>query len=115
MTEGTPAKDRHPAAIWSELLLGQPVQDRTGRYLGVVEAVATSPAGRLVRIGLRTSRNDYRLHFYNPEGAELHLDLIVLPVQADCLGHVMLPPDRPDGKRFRLFFDRRRKSLLRTL
>ena len=115
MTDSTPKEDRHPAVIWSELLLGQPVEDRKGCFLGVVEAVVTSPAGRLPRIGLRSSRNDYRLHFYNPEGAELHLDLIVLPVQTGCLGHIVLPADRPDRKRFRLFFDRRRKSLLRTL
>jgi hypothetical protein len=114
MSETTPIKHRHPAAMWSEMLLGQPVEDLTGRHLGVVEAVVTSPAGRLHRIGLRTSRNDYRLHFYRAEGAQLHLDLIVLPLTASCLGHVVLPTDPPARKRFRLFFDRRRKALLRT-
>jgi hypothetical protein len=114
MTEGTSSKDRHPAAVWSEMLLGQPVQDLAGRHLGVVEAVVTSPAGRLHRIGLRTSRNDYRLHFYRAEGAKLSLHLIVLPLSASCVGHIVLPADRPVGKPFRLFFDRGRRALLRT-
>jgi hypothetical protein len=114
MTEGTPTRYRHPAAVWSDMLLGQPVEDLTGHHIGVIEAVVTSPAGRLHRIGLRTSRDDYRLHFYPAEGALLHVDRVVLPVSASCLGHLVLPGAQTGRKRFRLFFDRRRKALLRA-
>ena len=64
---------QHPATIWGELLMGQPVQDRGGRGLGIVEAVTTSRGGRLRRLGVRANGHDARIRFFSAEGAEQHL------------------------------------------
>jgi hypothetical protein len=114
MTELKPWQYRHPAAAWRDLLMGQAVQDQAGRHLGIVEAVSTSSGGRLRRIGVRASRRDKSLHFLSAEGAEFCADHIVVPVEAPRTNYLVLPVETLRPGRFRLFFDRRRRSLLRT-
>lgn len=114
MAELERSAHQHPAVAWGEMLMGQTVLDRAGRHLGVVEAVATSGSGRLRRIGVRANRDDDRITFFGVEGAEMHLEHIVLPIDTAQLWQLEVPLDAHGRKRFRLFFDRRRKALLRT-
>jgi hypothetical protein len=101
--------------VWADLLIGMSAQDRDGRDLGVVKAVVTSPSGRLYRVGVRAADSDCRIHFLSAERAELHLEYMVLQLDAPQPEHVLKPIDRSGNQRFRLFFDRRRRSLLRTI
>jgi hypothetical protein len=115
MSENNSLQPRHAAVVWADLLIGMSVQDRQGRNLGVVKAVVSSPSGRLYRIGVRASAGDCRLRFLSAVSAELHLEYMVLQVDAPCPEHAQMLIDRSPNQRFRLFFDRRRRSLLRTL
>jgi hypothetical protein len=115
MAEIDALQPRHGAVVWADLLIGMSVQDRQGRDLGVVKATVSSTSGRLYRVGVRASDGDCRLRFLSAVGAELHLEYMVLQVDAPCPEHVLMPLYRSGNQRFRLFFDRRRRSLLRTL
>lgn len=105
---------QHPAAAWGDLLMGQSVQDRWGRHLGIVEAVATTSGGRLRRIGVRANPHEDRIRFFSAEGAELHREHIVLRLDTRRLDRVAWPVETQRHGRFRLFFDPRRRSLFRT-
>jgi hypothetical protein len=115
MSDSDTLQPRHAAVVWADLLIGMAAQDREGHDLGLVKAVVTSNGGRLYRVGVRDGEGDGGLHFLSAERAELHLECMVLQVDAPRPEHAPMHIDRSENQRFRLFFDRRRRSLLRTL
>lgn len=101
MTEMTHSR-RPQAVVWGDLLMGRHAHDRAGHDLGIVEAVATAKDGRLSRLGIRSDARDARLRFRSAAGIQFHLDHVVLPLTIE------------EPKRFRLFLDPGRGTLLRT-